>query len=106
MNQMTATDLKTQLPEGSIKKIAAFLDYSTDYVGKVIRGERTNKFVLTAIYTLIAKQYKLKESLDKIIEAVTNDAPMTNITKKEDNPENPQKESELLTDSVCDSPLV
>ncbi len=65
------------LPDGYIKTISDFLGYSLDFVRKVLRGERQNKYILIAAVTLAAKNHKTKVDLDNLMQLVIDDISMS-----------------------------
>ncbi len=69
------------LPEGYVKSISDFLGYSVDFVRKVLRGERYNKYVLIAAFLLGAKTHKTKTDLEQLLQLVKEDLP-PNLIKK------------------------
>lgn len=74
------------LPEGYVKSISDFLGYSVDFVRKVLKGERHNKYILMAAFLLGAKTHKTKTDLEKLLPLVKEDLPPDLIKKYDTNP--------------------
>lgn len=72
MTNETLKILKTKLPHGSIKKLAAQTGMSEQSVSKVLEGEWTNKKITDAAIQLLKQEHlEIGELLEKLEEDKT-----------------------------------